>query len=165
MIGVFQVSDTAGETQGQEGQKKSPSRKLIVLVAAAVAVIALGGGGALFLLSGEPSHDENSGVAAAPQSAYHELADMIVTLADRRPTRVKAALTLELDKGTSEQAIKAAEARIVDAFRSYLGTLSPETAGSAWMQVRLKADLLRRARTVAPDLPVKGILLRGIIVQ
>jgi flagellar basal body-associated protein FliL len=159
------VSDTAGETQDQEVKKKSASRKLIVLAAAAVAVIALGCGGAVFVLSREPSHAGNAAVAAAPESAYYELADLIVTLADRRPTRVKAAVTLELDKGTSEQAIKAAEARIVDAFRTYLGTLPPETAGSAWMQVRLKADLLRRARTVAPDLPVKGILFRGIIVQ
>ena len=170
------MSDEDGALGGEEtedGDGKTPGKKIVLLAGIGVVLLLLIGGGAFFFLSGgeeeeqQVEHEELKDDGPPAVAIYHPMDDLMVNLASSsgQQSYLKLKVELELQKQEDVAAIQQLMPRIYDSFQIYLRELRIEdVSGSAGMY-RLKEELMRRVNKAAAPVQVTAILFREMLVQ
>ena len=176
MAGKAKPADVEEEDDKPEGEQstatskfkfklKLPPLKWMIIGAAGFLVLAGGGGGAYFFLKGsdrakepqaavKPATCRSAGRPSEPVQ-YRHRPDPVSQGQDR-------ARTAGPDPGAADTA---ADAKVMDAFQTYLRELRPtDLDGSAGLY-RLKEELTRRVNAAVAPNRVTAVLFKEIVVQ
>jgi flagellar FliL protein len=173
------TAETLDETVDQAAdalpERRRGGKKLILYVILPLLVIAGGGAGlyvtgvasALWDQVMAGSGEEPAEAAPSEPGVFHDIPDILVNLdADARdPNYLKLSVSLELGSEADVARIEQVLPRINDNFQVYLRQMQlADLHGSAGLY-RLKEELLRRIQTAAPDVDIRDVLVREMLVQ
>jgi flagellar FliL protein len=172
------AAETLDETVDQVADAQPPSRggrKLVLFVILPLLILA-GGGAGLYatgmvdmlvekLAGGGEAAEEEAGPPAP--GVFFDIPDILVNLNAEAndPNYLKLSVSLELGSEEDVAAIERVLPRINDNFQVYLRQMRlADLHGSAGLY-RLKEELMRRIQTAAPDVEVRDVLVREMLVQ
>ena len=159
------------DAPAEGGAPKKGKGKLLIIVGAAVLLLLIVGGGAaayfMGLFGGKAHHEEAAKPAEPVAATYLPLPDLLVNLSSsgRRNNFVKLKITLELEKATDQERVKAMQPRIIDNFQTYLRDLRLEDLQGAQGLFRLREELLVRINAAVAPAKVTDILFQEMLVQ
>ncbi len=154
-----------------DGEGKPKGKGKLVIIAAAgglVLLLAAGGAAAYFMgLFGGKAPKEAEKPAIPAVTTYVQLPDLLVNLSStgKRNNFIKLRITLELEKPTDQDRVKAMQPRIVDNFQTYLRDLRLEDLQGAQGLFRLREELLVRINAAVAPAKVTDILFQEMLVQ
>jgi flagellar FliL protein len=166
--------DTLDQAVDELPEKRRGGRKLVLFVILPLLVISGGGAGlyatGLFdaLAGGMFGGAEEEETAGPPEPGiFFDIPDILVNLNAEAndPNYLKLSVSLELGGEPDVAAIERVMPRINDNFQVYLRQMRlQDLHGSAGLY-RLKEELLRRIQTAAPDVDIRDVLVREMLVQ
>jgi len=176
-----------------EGMEEPPSKfgkkKIMLLVLIPLLVLAIAGGvswkmGLLDGIIGKKKVDCTQVTESDPDYAscadelakagggdkpgvFVDVPDMIVNLnsTSKQPRFLKISLSVELEDVNAQKVFEALLPRVVDQFQTYLRELRLEDLRGSSGMYRMKIELLSRVRAAVPDLKVRDVLFKEILVQ
>jgi len=98
---------------------------------------------------------------------FYNLPGMVVNLpaAAGRTSFLKLTVSLELESTADVTAVQAVMPRIGDNIQAFLRELRPEDVKGTAALTRLRAELLDRVTTAAPNAKVDDVLLQELLLQ
>ncbi|MGE0341169.1 MAG: flagellar basal body-associated FliL family protein [Xanthobacteraceae bacterium] len=158
------VAEDLADGEGKAAPKSK--KKLLIYGGAGLALIALLAGGYFMFFKSKPA-DKQQQVVAQPPAVYFELPEMTVNLSatSERPQYLRVKVTLEMADTKTQDAVKTALPRVVDAFQVHLRELrAVDLEGSAGLY-RLREELTRRINIAIAPAKIRGVLFKEVVVQ
>lgn len=159
------VAEDLAAAEGKAAAPKS-RKKLLLYAGGGLALIALLAGGYFLFFRSKPA-DKQQQVVAPPPAIYFELPEMTVNLSatSERPQYLRVKVTLEMADGKTQDAVKTALPRVVDAFQVHLRELrAVDLEGSAGLY-RLREELTRRINIAIAPAKIRAVLFKEVVVQ
>ncbi|MDE1151960.1 MAG: flagellar basal body-associated FliL family protein [Micavibrio sp.] len=175
---------------GDEAPSKFGKKKVLLLVLIPLLVLAIAGGvswkmGLLDSIIGKKKVDCTQVTEADPDYAscadelakagggadkpgvFVDVPDMIVNLnsTSKQPRFLKISLSVELEDANAQKVFEGMLPRVIDQFQTYLRELRLEDLRGSSGMYRMKIELLSRVRAAMPDLKVRDVLFKEILVQ
>ena len=172
----------AGNATDGEAPPKRTSRPLLLMLPA---VLLLGGGSFYAVYSGlvalpfldqggaeeageagsEPSLGPGGGGRGAVESAYVALEPLVIALGPEASARhLKLAVEIETSPGERD-AVAAVTPRIADVLNTFLRAIDESDIAEPHAMIRLRAQMLRRVRLVAPPGAVRDLLIQEFVLN
>jgi flagellar FliL protein len=158
------VAEDLADGEGKAAPKSK--KKLLIYGGAGLALIALLAGGYFMFFKSKPA-DKQQQVVAPPPAVFFELPEMTVNLSatSERPQYLRVKVTLEMADTKTQDAVKTALPRVVDAFQVHLRELrAVDLEGSAGLY-RLREELTRRINIAIAPAKIRGVLFKEVVVQ
>lgn len=159
------ADDLAEEGAGKGAAPAKSKKKLFIYAGGGLGVLLLLIGSYFMFFSGGSKPAEVK--PAAVKSVYFELPEMTVNLAatSDRPQYLRVKITLELADEKTQDAVKSAMPRVVDAFQVHLRELrAVDLEGSAGIY-RLREELMRRVNIAIAPAKIRAVLFKEVVVQ
>ncbi len=160
---------TVDEPVVQQVAKPAGKRKLILIVAA---VVLMGLIGAALWLSGVLHHRASGADRLALASVVEkpvliDIPDIVTNLdnGSRRAVFIKLKARIELAHASDQANIAANMPRIMDAFQTYLRSLSPEELHGGEGVYRLREALMSRINVISSPVQVLDLLFVEMLIQ
>ncbi|MBI1366981.1 MAG: hypothetical protein GC153_13620 [Alphaproteobacteria bacterium] len=169
------MSDVEEEEQAPEAaeeKKKSPVKAIVFSAAGAIVIGAAAAGAGYFLTPSsqkcapQPAKSDQEDIARAipDDVAYVNLDPLIVTLgASARSKYLKITISLETTT-TSEKTLNEVIPRIRDTLNSYLRAVDENDLSQPAAMARLRSQMLRRLRLVAPNAAISDVLITDFVL-
>ena len=149
-----------------------PPKRSRALAVALVATVLLGGGSFAGIYTGLlPMPDEliggDAAEAAVPavQAAFVPLDEMVITLGpDAAARHLKVRLVIEVEPG-AEEVVGAISPRVMDVMNTFLRAVDEGDFEQPRRMMRLRAQMLRRVRMVAPAGTVRDVLVQEFVLN
>jgi flagellar FliL protein len=164
----------------KDESKKGGKKKLIIIISAALIVL-LAGGGAYYFLIHKPKQDElrrrqeEQSKAAAlikpvPEEAeigpMVEIKEFVVNIiSEDAPHYVKASLSLELDKATTQEEVNKRMPQIRDAILLLIGNKTFEELQDLQGKNQVKAEMKSKINSFLKTGKIKNVYLTDFVVQ
>ena len=152
--------------EGDAGKGKAPAKsrkKLILYGVAGLGALLLLAGGYFMFFGGKADPNKQAFV----RSIYFDMPEMTVNLAatSERPQYWRVKVTLEMADSRTQDAVKTAMPRVVDAFQVHLRELSAvDLEGSAGLY-RLREELASRITVAIAPVKIRAALFKEVVVQ
>ncbi|HXI87698.1 MAG TPA: flagellar basal body-associated FliL family protein [Parvularculaceae bacterium] len=169
---MSEVEDEESAPEASEEKKKSPVKAIIFSVAGAIVIGAAATGAAYFLTPGPQNcapksadaDDDDAGRPVPADVTYVNLDPIIVTLGEAaRSKYLKITISLETSKD-SEKNLDELTPRIRDTLNSYLRAVDEDDLSRPAAMARLRAQMLRRLRLVAPRDKIWDVLITDFVL-
>ncbi len=157
------ADDLADEGEGKKAAPEKSKKKLFLYGGAGLGVLLLLIGGYFMFFSGGKPADKVEVV----KLVYFDLPEMTVNLAatSERPQYLRVKVTLEMADSKTQDAVKTAMPRVVDAFQVHLRELrAVDLEGSAGLY-RLREELMRRINVAITPAKIRAVLFKEVVVQ
>ena len=113
----------------------------------------------------DPYSDERGGHQAGPGLAFVEVAPFAVSIGGGgRDRQLRVGATLDVDPA-QEASVAALLPRIQDSLLGYLRTLDPAVLAEPVALLRVRSQMLRRARMIAGDEAVRDLLVSDFVLN
>lgn len=153
--------------EATEEKKKAPVKAIVFTAAGAVVIGAAAAGAGYFLTPGETSCAGEAKVAieAAPVDvAFVNIDPLVVTLGPGAQARyLKISVSLETSR-SNEKKLAELTPRIRDTLNLYLRAVEERDLVEPAGMARLRAQMLRRLRLVAPGEIVRDVLITDFVL-
>ena len=165
----------------KEEPKKGGKKKLIIIIAAALVLLLAGGGAGYFFLVHKPKQEEikrkqeEESKAAAlikpvPEEAdigpMVEIKEFVVNIIGEDAAHyVKASLSLELDKDTTQEEVTKRMPQIRDAILLLIGNKTFEELQDLQGKNQVKAELKSKINSFLKTGKIKNVYLTDFVVQ
>lgn len=156
------ADDLADEGEGKVAAPSKSRKKLYLYGGGGLGVLLLVIGSYFMFFAG-PSADKPQPV----KSVYFDLPEMTVNLSasSERPQYLRVKVTLELPDVRTQDSVKTAMPRVVDAFQVHLRELrAVDLEGSAGLY-RLREELMRRINIAIAPAKIRAVLFKEVVVQ
>ncbi len=156
------ADDLADEGEGKAKAPAKSKKKLFIYAGGGLGALLLVLGGYYMFFSGQSSDKP-----AMVKSVYFDLPEMTVNLAatSERSQYLRVKITLEMPDSKTQDAVKTAMPRVVDAFQVHLRELRAiDLEGSAGLY-RLREELMRRINVAIAPLKIRAVLFKEVVVQ
>lgn len=169
---MTEVEEETSTAEAAEDKKKSPVKVIAISAAGAIIIGSAAAAGAYFLTpvggdhSGEAAHadakkDSHKGEGAV---TYVNLEPLVVTLGENARSRyLKIAVSLETTSGDEDELVELTP-RIRDTLNTFLRAVDEKDLIEPAAMARLRAQMLRRLRLVAPDAQISDVLITDFVL-
>ena len=158
------LADELADEGADKGKARAKSKKKLILYGGAgLGALLLLAGGYFMFFSGKAGDEKQ----AVVRSVYFDLPEMTVNLAatSERPQYLRVKVTLEMADSKTQDAVKTAMPRVVDAFQVHLRELrAVDLEGSAGLY-RLREELTRRVNVAITPAKIRAVLFKEVVVQ
>lgn len=171
-------ANETGETDGASPPATPPKskKKLYMIIGAVVLLLAAGGGGAYyFLMSGDKEVAKADTKDAEAEQAhaeaeipnYVDVPEMVVNLrtSDGQPRFLRIHFMLSAANAEAVPTITERLPAVRDAMQPFLRELRTEDLAGSAAVLRVKEELLRRARTQLPKDSLRDVLIQTMVQQ
>ncbi|WP_374271799.1 flagellar basal body-associated FliL family protein [Paenirhodobacter enshiensis] len=142
-------------------------RKLLPILIGAVLMALCGGGGFFLSYKGflPDLHRESGDKAPSPaDTAFVPLDPILVSIGPESARHLRFSAQIEVPKDKA-RAVEELKPRIADILNSYLHVLTPEEIEAPGSLIRLRAQMLRRARIVTGEGMIDDLLITEFVLN
>lgn len=157
------AEDLAEEGADKDKAPAKSRKKLFIYGGAGLGALLLLAGGYFMFFTGKPGAEKQEVV----KSVFFDMPEMTVNLAatSERPQYLRVKVTLEMADSRTQDAVKTAMPRVVDAFQVHLRELrAVDLEGSAGLY-RLREELTRRINVAITPAKIRAVLFKEVVVQ
>lgn len=172
-------SETDGDTPKAGAAPAKSKKKLFIIIGAVIALLAAAGGGYYMLVANKgdeaatEGHDDPMAAEAEKAHAdatppnYVDVPEMVVNLrtADGQSRFLKIHFMLSAASADAVPQITERLPAIRDALQPFLRELRPEDLAGSAAVLRVKEELLRRARAQVPPDTLNDVLIQSMVQQ
>lgn len=175
------MAEKDDKKDGAKDESKKGGKKKLIIIISAVLIVLLAGGGAYYFLIHKPKQDElrhrqeEQSKAAAlikpvPEEAeigpMVEIKEFVVNIiSEDAPHYVKASLSLELDKATTQEEVNKRMPQIRDAILLLIGNKTFEELQDLQGKNQVKAEMKSKINSFLKTGKIKNVYLTDFVVQ